>query len=348
MAAALAAEISKEGGGAGGGKSSEPTHSNIFIGNLAAGATEDDIKKEFEAFGPIESCLVTSKSGRSSGFVKLASVEAAVAAVAAVNGKNGWQVESANYDVGKAPKYPKGGWMGKGWGKGFMAYGGKGGFGWGKGGWAPVPQLQKDDGPEKAEPPASDNLYVKHLPLGITDEAVKETFGKCGEVAELRILRPDFSLESAALVRYATAEGAAAATSTLNGTCLEGSTPPIFAKTQDKSGGKKEDHVYIKNIPASTTDEKLKELMTKYGEVKWLKVMRASPGQWKISPTCAALIEMGGTAEAEAAIKDLNDKELSYSSLLGPMKVRYAENKATAKTTEGGAEPSLPGTRLAV
>jgi len=380
--AALAAEISKEGGGR-----ATPAHSNLFVGNIAATVTEDELKNAFAPFGAIESVLLTSKAGRPSGFVKMVNVDEAGNAVTALNGSQGWVVKYANYDVGEAPKFNRkgggfgayggfgggyGGWwpQPKGYGKGFGKFGGwnfQGGKGYGfpKGfGKGAVPEL-REDGPERPEPPPSDNLYVKHLPLGITEEDLQTTFLPCGEIAELRILRPDFALECAALVRFATEEAATQARTTLDDTVVQGSTPPLYANAQMSKGTAKQDHVYLKNVPANTSEDKIKAVLERHGEVKWFKIMRANAGQSRIGATCAALFEMSSEAEATAAIEALNDTALSLSYVAPAMKVRYAANKAAAKAAaesgegaeaEAAAEPAtetapqipeMPATRLA-
>merc|ERR1711904_360316 len=103
-----------------------------------------------------------------------------------------------------------------------------------------------------------------------------------GEIGELRILRPDFALECAVLVRYASKEQAASARTTLDDTVVDGSTAPLYAHAQEKQGGTKQDHVYLKNIPTNSSEEKIKMLLGRHGEVKWCKVMRATAGQAKI------------------------------------------------------------------
>jgi len=374
--ALLAAEISKEGAA---GKSPSPAHSNLFVGNIPATLTEDDLNAAFAPFGAIESALLVSKAGRPSGFVKMVEVSAAQSAMVALDGKDGWVVKFANYDIGKAPKWSMkgkgfgdfvgfggfgggyGGWdmgkgFGKGWnmGKGFGGKGGgwsfvKGGYGMGKGG---VPEL-REDGPERPEPPQSDNLYVKHLPIGVTEDNLKDTFSACGSVEEVRILRPDFALECAALVRFASVGEADTARNSLDGTVVQGSTPPLYANAQNKSGTSKKDHVYVKNVPTNCSEDKLKEMMAKFGTVKWHKIMRSSPGQSRIGATCAALFEMSSEEEAEAAIQALNNTPLSLSVVAPPMKVRFAENKAANKTVAeaeaaarsdeaGDAAPQMP------
>jgi len=373
--ALLAAEISKEGGG-----KASPAHSNLFVGNIAATVTEDELRAAFGPFGEIESVFLTSKAGRPSGFVKMKEVDGAARAVEALNDSQGWVVKFANYDVGKAPKYnqkggkgfqafwppwaapfgfpgpwgPKGGW-GKGFGpKGYPGanFGGwtyvKGGTGFGKGG---VPEL-REDGPERPEPPQSDNLYVKHLPLGVTEENLRETFSTCGEVAEVRVLRPDFALECAALVRFVTVGDAEKARTTLDSTVVKGSTPSLYANAQNKRGASKQDHVYLKNVPTNASEDKLKELLGAHGEVKWSKVMRATAGQSRISATCAALFEMESEEQAAAAIEALNNKVLSFEVVAPAMKVRYAENKAAKAAADKPSEatepqiPEMPATRL--
>jgi len=372
----LAASISKEGAA-----SASPAHSNLFVGNLASTVTEDELKVAFAPHGTIDSVLLTAKAGRPSGFVKMVEVEGAARAVTAVNGNQGWVVKFANYDVGQAPKWnQKGGpaffaggyGMGKGMGKG-MGYGmgwpqapwGGKGFGGGKygGGWTFVkggysggkggmPEL-REDGPEKPEPPPSDNLYVKHLPLGVTEENLRDTFSPCGDIQELRVLRPDFALECAALVRFATQEEADKARTTLDATVVQGTTPPIYANAQTKKGESKQDHIYVRNVPTNTSEEKIKDLLGKYGEVKWCKVMRTLAGQTRIAPTCATLFEMGSQEEAEAAIAALNNSQLNFSDVAPEMKVRYAANKAAkqAPAAEEGTAPEpdtdMPATRLA-
>lgn len=375
--ASFAAEISKHGAGSAEGLA---PHSNVFVGNIEASVTEEEMRAAFAPFGEIASCLVTSKAGRPCAFVKMASDDDAAKAISGLNGKTGWVVKFANYDIGKAPKRMpmKGNFFfkgGKGFGKdagfkGFSPWGMKGGFDFGmfgfggkggfKGGFKGgkfggkgfAPELREDE-PDKPEPPASDNLYIKHLPLGATEEMLRDTFGKVGEVAELRILRSDYALEGAALIRYASEEQATAARTSLDETAVQGSTVPLFAKAQTtKQSAADGDHVYLKNVPTNTTDDKLKELLGKYGEVKWTKVMRTSSGQTRVGQTCGALIEMGSPEQASAAIAALNDQSISFSELVRPMKVRYAANKAAAKASaeqQGAPEdaPQIPGTRLA-
>ncbi len=63
----------------------------IYVGNLSYEATEEDLRKEFEAFGKVESIsIITDKySGRPKGFgfIEMASVSEGQAAIAGLNGK---------------------------------------------------------------------------------------------------------------------------------------------------------------------------------------------------------------------------------------------------------------------
>merc|ERR1719263_1968484 len=101
--------------------------------------------------------------------------------------------------------------MGKGDWKGMMNWFSKGSGGKGASSrWAPS---KEEDEPSRMEPAPNDNIYVKHLPVGITEEQVRKTFEKVGSVEELRIM--EYALEYAALVRMPSVDHAAAARTNL-------------------------------------------------------------------------------------------------------------------------------------
>jgi len=66
---------------------------NIFVGNLAFDATQDDIKKLFEGFGNVTSAVIVmskekkAPKSRGFGFVEMPDEEQALAAIAALNEK---------------------------------------------------------------------------------------------------------------------------------------------------------------------------------------------------------------------------------------------------------------------
>ncbi len=63
---------------------------NIYVGNLSYDATEDDLRKAFEAFGLVESAKVIKDmySGRSRGFgfIEMPSAPEGQSAITALNG----------------------------------------------------------------------------------------------------------------------------------------------------------------------------------------------------------------------------------------------------------------------
>mmetsp|Transcript_85323 Transcript_85323/g.150678 ORF Transcript_85323/g.150678 Transcript_85323/m.150678 type:complete len:335 (-) Transcript_85323:351-1355(-) len=324
------------------GKGMPEKHSNVFVGNLTGDTTEDRLKNAFVPYGSVVSCRVVTKDGKTSGFVKMGDTAAAESAINALNGVSGLIVKFANFDVGGRQKmlaakggwekggfipmkggFMKGGWGApKGWGKGGWGGGGKGGWG-GFGSWAPLKLPPREEEPEKPEGPPSDNLYVKHLPVGITEEDVKATFGKCGEVADCRLLRPDYSLEWAALVRMTTPEQAATARQSLDNGYPEYTVPALMVKQQTKNGSSVEDHCYIKNVPTNTTEAKLTAVFAKFGEVKWVSVLPPATN-WRVGPSSTALVQMSNKEECEKAIEALNDVVPTFSDFGATMKVRFA------------------------
>ncbi len=65
---------------------------NIYVGNLSFDMTEEDLRKEFEAFGKVDSASIIKDkfTDRSRGFafVEMAVSEEGKAAIAALNGKD--------------------------------------------------------------------------------------------------------------------------------------------------------------------------------------------------------------------------------------------------------------------
>ncbi len=65
---------------------------NIYVGNLAYSVTEQDLKKEFEAFGEVASANVIrdqySNQSKGFGFIEMPVSSEAQAAIRALNGKD--------------------------------------------------------------------------------------------------------------------------------------------------------------------------------------------------------------------------------------------------------------------
>ena len=65
---------------------------NIYVGNLSFKVTEDDLRKEFEAYGQVASASVIkdkfSGDSRGFGFVEMPDKTQAEAAIQALNGKD--------------------------------------------------------------------------------------------------------------------------------------------------------------------------------------------------------------------------------------------------------------------
>jgi RNA recognition motif-containing protein len=108
---------------------------NIYVGNLANQATEDDLRKAFEAFGQVESANIIkdkfSGESRGFGFVQMPSKQEAQSAIEKMNGTD---LMGRTINVNEArprPERPSGG-GGRdrdGGGRGRGGFGGGGGGG---------------------------------------------------------------------------------------------------------------------------------------------------------------------------------------------------------------------------
>ncbi len=77
---------------------------NIYVGNLARGLTESDLRESFQAFGEVTSASVIkdkySGESRGFGFVEMPNKEEADKAIAMLNGKD-MKGRSATVNVAK-------------------------------------------------------------------------------------------------------------------------------------------------------------------------------------------------------------------------------------------------------
>lgn len=99
---------------------------NIYVGNLAREVTDEELRKEFEAFGKVESVNIIkdkySGQSRGFGFVEMPAKAEGMAAIEKLKGK---VLQGRTMDVNEARPRTEGGSRGGG---------GRGGFGGGGGG----------------------------------------------------------------------------------------------------------------------------------------------------------------------------------------------------------------------
>jgi RNA recognition motif-containing protein len=106
---------------------------NIYVGNLSREVTDEELRKEFEAFGKVESVnIIKDKySGQSRGF-GFVEMPAKAEGQAAITGLKGKVLQGRTIDVSEARPRTEGGSRGGGRG-GFGGGGRGGGFGGGGG-----------------------------------------------------------------------------------------------------------------------------------------------------------------------------------------------------------------------
>jgi cold-inducible RNA-binding protein len=109
---------------------------NIFVGNLATGVTEDDLRLAFEGFGKVASARIIkdkfSGQTRGFGFVEMPELAEAKAALESMNGKD---LKGRNLTVNEArPQADRPRSGGGGGGGGRRSFGGGGDRGGGGGG----------------------------------------------------------------------------------------------------------------------------------------------------------------------------------------------------------------------
>jgi len=111
---------------------------NIYVGNLAFSATEDDVRGAFEQFGEVSAVniIMDRETGRSRGFafVEMTDGEGAKEAIENLDGQ---AISGRNVTVNEArPRAPRNGGGGGGGGRGGYGGGGggRGGYGGGRGG----------------------------------------------------------------------------------------------------------------------------------------------------------------------------------------------------------------------
>ena len=112
---------------------------NIYVGNLAREATEDDLRQAFEACGQVESANIIkdkfSGESRGFGFVEMPAQEEAKKAIEEMNGKEiAGRVISVNEARPRTERGRGGGGGGRGGGGGGRRPDRRGGFGGGGGG----------------------------------------------------------------------------------------------------------------------------------------------------------------------------------------------------------------------
>ncbi len=249
---------------------------NVFIKNLDTAIDNKALHDTFAAFGNILSCKVAQdETGASKGygFVHYETDEAASQAIKHVNGM---LLNEKKVFVGH--------------------------------------HIPKKDRQSKFEEMKANftNIYVKNIPVEVTDEEFRELFEKYGEVTSASLAREQETGKSRGFgfVNFINHEHAAKAVDELNGKDFKGQD--LYVGRAQKKHEREEElrksyeaariekaskyqgvNLYVKNLDDEVDDDKLRELFAPFGSITSAKVMRDSAAE---------------TAEAEEKEKKESEK----------------------------------------
>ncbi|EFH65105.1 hypothetical protein ARALYDRAFT_339396 [Arabidopsis lyrata subsp. lyrata] len=283
---------------------------NVFIKNLDPSIDNKALYETFSAFGTILSCKVAMDAvGRSKGY-GFVQFEKEETAQAAIDKLNGMLLNDKQVFVGHFVR------------------------------------RQDRSRSESGAVPRFTNVYVKNLPKEITDDELKKTFGKYGDISSAVVMKDQSgNSRSFGFVNFESPEAAAVAVEKMNGISL-GEDVLYVGRAQKKSEREEElrrkfeqerisrfeklqgSNLYLKNLDDSVNDEKLKEMFSEYGNVTSCKVMMNSQGLSR----GFGFVAYSSPEEASRALSEMNGKMIGRKPLYVAFAQRKEERRAHLQT----------------
>jgi polyadenylate-binding protein len=181
---------------------------NVYVKNLGDNTTDDDLKKEFGAYGAISSAVVMrDNEGKSKcfGFVNFEHADDAAKAVEALNGK---KIDEKEWYVGRAQKKSER--------------------------EAELRAKFDQERKERIEKYQGVNLYLKNLDDTVHDEKLRELFAEYGTITSCKVMRdPQGQSRGSGFVAFSSPEEATRAVTEMNGRMV-GTKPLYVALAQRK------------------------------------------------------------------------------------------------------------------
>ena len=181
----------------------------------------------------------------------------------------------------------------------------------------------------------NNSIYIKNIPDKINESEIKDLFKKFGEITWSKVLS-DNSGRKFAIIVFSSTESASKAKEEINDKKIDNNEIGLYVDLLQKKSERKRFliskigdinnklnqefkncNLYIKNLPYDLTDEKLREIFSKYGEIKSVKISKFTLVT-KIKDELKEIEQSRGFGyvcytnpeSATKAIEDLNEKNL--------------------------------------
>lgn len=165
--------------------------------------------------------------------------------------------------------------------------------------------------------PEDANLFVKGIPENMNSKDVHKLFKAYGNIISCKVSTNEKGESKGfGFVQYDSSEAADNAIANLHNTKVESSTLLISKYDKSFRSGKNEanqakpinifNNVYIKNFPKSMTEEKLKEMLEKYGKI----VSVHFPLNAESKPVGFACVNFESPESAATAVSELHGKQV--------------------------------------
>lgn len=186
------------------------------------------------------------------------------------------------------------------------------------------------------------NIFIKNLDKSIDNKAIYDTFSTFGNILSCKVSQDDEgNSKGYGFVHFETEEAAQQAIEKVNGMLLQGKKV-FVGKFQPRSQRMREmgetarkfTNVFVKNFGDDVDEEGLRKMFEPYGIITSLAIMRNEDGKSK----GFGFVAFEEPEAAEAAVNELNEKEVDNSNSESTMPARKLFVSRAQKKAERQAE----------
>lgn len=177
------------------------------------------------------------------------------------------------------------------------------------------------------------NIFIKNLDKSINQRELYDTFSRIGRILSCKIaMDENGNSKGYGFVHFEKEECAERAIERINGNVILDRIVYVgkFIPRSDRKSGSgkvKFNNIYVKNFPSDTTDEKLREMFSEFGEIKSCCVEKDADGKSK----GFGFVCFSNPEHAEQAVKVMHGKEIAGRALYANRAQRKDERQEELK-----------------